>query len=477
MAQVVSTLEVPGRLAWADVSDDGLRAATGGTVDVPSGGASRRVSWVSRHYTFQVQWRVRRRYAPAKAAAVYGEVGEQWGEWGPWQGATVDATGEAKSECTRYPSLGIVAMDAPFEFAYSFGEWDAHEYQFRVRAFDEPTLNCSDWLTGTLRVLYRPSISLSATRNADGSVAVAFGTDWPRGGEASLVGQSALVPLPRMSRGSTASGRGESSTVEVVVPADCIAGLSASSAALNVGTARFRAFGGATATVARPAIPLAAHADDAEVTPPSVSVSEGAVSVADAGYDSVFCSASWEDDEGNAYSAEVPMSADGSAWEGAMECPPYDVPVSLRVAATVGAKWAEVSATATVPSRGRYTWTAEGSEASVTLHGSEAALSMEEEPDSATVKPVGRSRPVSRHGTGGARTLSFSGAVLRGRLSGENARFRQDGHADILRVLREPGDLWFRTPGGGRYRVRVAGFSITRSPDYEEVSVEMEEVV
>lgn len=500
MAQVSESLTVPTAPLWGYATD----AATGRSASII--GATRWVEanrydvkaaetagdpaevaliWGSPYSTFQAQWRSRRRYSPAKAQAVYGAQAEQWTEWGEWEGASISGAETATPATGIGTGAGRWAMTdlSPFAFAYDFSEYDYIEVQARVRVYDPSSGKCSEWATRTLGVCYEPTATVTASQNPDGSVTVSFSTNWPRGGWARV--RSGPMPdgaYPRVL--ADAAQLGDSATVDVAVPASKTAGLTQDSTALYARNFTFQAQLGTGSTIqavkgAWPCAAMAAHPNPSTVAAPVVVLSGDGVSVADAGYSEVFASCWWEDEEGRPHASEIALAKSGAAWSGSMEAPPYDVDVSVRAvaASSDGTAWAQTVQATRIASSGRHSWTLDGGGgASVALMQDTAGASLSESMEGGSAKPAGRERPVSRHGTGGTRALSVSGCIMRGPMAGENAPHSQSGHAEMLAVLRAQEDMWFRTPGGGRFRVRVTDFSLSQHAAHEVLTVSMEEV-
>ena len=447
--------------------------------------------WYSQYYTFQVQYRVRRRLSPAKASTVYGSSGEQWEDWSAWQWCDVPA-GETAGDTVRtdtvHTNMGFSYTAQEFGFPWDFSEYDAIEYEARVRVYNEPDSTYSEWQTATLRVSYEPSISVTAEQT-DTGLTVTVITDWQRGGVVKLYAGQDLgdhFVETRLTQTVTGESAGEldskgaySGNVTVDIPAGAVSYLRDTSTTLKIsGNSVFKPHDGSSFVFSQQgieSIPIGEYSGT--IDQPQVElIDDDVVQVANSEiYTNVFMAASWEDNEGNAYASEVTVakSAIDGMWHGTLDCAPYDSEITLRCAGVNANRWAQSIMELGIGSHSRFTITNGAGSASIVLLDTDSPLSLDEDLALETDKPLGANRPHSAYSDGGERSISLSGVVLRGDLE---SAYSQTTHKNLLAVLRHKGDSWLRTPGGGRFRVAVKSFSLSARSKFETVSIEMEEV-
>ena len=467
---VTDEYSIPTNLRWGIWGN--TSAQVSGTAVISENVTSWQFGFQSQYKTFQVQYRYRSRYSPAASAAVEQTASEVWTEWGDWTwaGGATDGTSPTKSTTTK--KQGYHVLSDNFDFAFDYSTYDAYEYEFRVRGFNEPNDAVSEWAYETLFVRFRPNIPVTAELVSEG-VAVTIATDWQRGGKAVV---QRYVGKKRPCVTETVSATSDTSDVTVTVPNDAIAGLTESSTEIYVDRVSYYPTGGEWNQV-RNSVTFTAHENPSTIPVPQIFVAEETVEVVGT-FDNVFVSIAWTDDEDNSFSGLVSMEqVDETSWYGLMTAPPYDVPITIRVVGVADGDWLQTSANATIASNGRYTWTNDTGEASVRLRSDDSAHSWSEELSCETNKALGARRPISTYETGGERSISFSGNVMLNKWEFANAKFTQASHSELLKVLRHEGDSWYRTPGGGRYRVAIKSFSVTAYSNYEDVSVEMSEVL
>jgi hypothetical protein len=169
------------------------------------------IGWKSSNALFQVQWRYRRREKPSVAIISDPSGGDVWvpwdgdlesgsasesgEEWGEWQGVDVE-TSEGRSPTTppAYQGVpGIYAIDSalgayePYiiPLPYDVSTYDLTVLQIRARViltFMTPK-QVSNWAYGEVALAPAPQVNtITATRNADGSLTIALDTNLTRGG-------------------------------------------------------------------------------------------------------------------------------------------------------------------------------------------------------------------------------------------------------------------------------------------------------
>lgn len=503
MAQVTTSYATPTNLCWAwdtdstshSISPIGQRKyKTGGIYKVTLLDTNARpceicVSWVSSYETYQVQYRSRKRYSPAHAQAVYGTTSEQWTDWSEWDGASITGT-ETISPATEFSSDRFAMNDTtPFATAYDFATYDAIEWQVRVRVYNQPTAECSEWLTETLHIAFQPTVNGYAEWYSADTIKVTYETNWSRGGTIEIRGSQYWQNgrgwenyTPQIFRSQTATNT-SGATITCLIKQSDIAYLEKTSKQLFADWWYFRPALNKcqeiTVSNGKTGLTLTPHPNSSAVTAPVITLDEDTVSIQDVSYTSLFAYVEWVDDEGRTYAEELTIALSNGVWSGLLLSPPYDTELYIRAVA-VGkdtTTWAQSCEEFTILSNGRLSWTTDdGDGVKVRLFDNKPTISLSEELEGETSKPAGRNRPLARYGTGGTRTISCTAAIMRGDMNSINAKHNQSGHQAILNALRKKEDMWFRAPNSGRYRVRVKSFSLTQNNHYEILSVDMEEV-
>ncbi len=464
MAQVTTEYAVPTAIAWAKPD----ARSYGSQAELAKGSAKARLRWSSNSKTFQVQWRRRGRLSPAAVDALpdsdsrKNSVGaEVWDEWpDEWEGCDLATEGHLDvSDTTR--DNGAVMMNDYIEFPDRFAERDFWEVQVRVRAWDSYTYKVSNWCYDTLEVAYVPEVtSISASRNADGTFRFDVESDWQRDGN-SLYWMLDQRPYPRYSVPDLGKRWDYDFPVGV--------------AATDATSIRLRYLHVVTcdgATVSRKStVPIAEHTPATIDAPTVTAEPDGsgglAVSITSetVPYDSVAAWYEWTDEYGDHRAGQLDVEGSGSEWLANVECPPFDVDIDIRVSVTKDGEWRTVAASASVPSNGLTVWSWEDETFSLYFN---PEISYSYSADAESVKLDGDQLPVSRHGTGGTRTISASGTLYE--LSD------RDWLPELQRLCADH-DWMLRAPGGARHRVMVKSVTHSRTPGHAvDVSVDMDEV-
>lgn len=478
MATLYDGYSAPARIAFTDGSTTASSKSltTFAAAEVRPGGRSVRLCWISPYYTFQVQWRTRRRRSPSNAAPS-SESGaspapvESWEEWGAWQGNDLSADVKTGTERLAWGDLSIT--EAAFQLAYDFSQYDKIEYQARVRVFDEPSLTCSEWAYADLSACYAPAFeSVSATRGPGGAVSLSVATNWLRGGNRLRVTDLRRDSAAARPSGWSASVQGAEPDVSLDVPA-----FAAGDASTLYVDMAFTTSDGFSARASRRAVEVSDDEPTPGAEPPSVAVSDAgprarvtATPPQGASYAAVHVSATWPDAAGGtvADEAEAVPGADG-AWEAWIDAPPYDVQGVYRVWAVDADGFTYAEAVHTTPSKGRVTWS-DGAEG-VSLFFDLALSSTFNLPVETVQAADGTT--AARLGLGGSRKLTVEGKLL-------SPSVADGAWRPALAALRRPRVWSLRKPGGERYRVAVTAVSESEERGAVDLvvsaSVSMEEV-
>lgn len=452
MATITNGYSVPSDIYWVDgdVGADSASVSTSSEKKVVSGGSSFKISWACPHYTYQLQYRTRRRLSPPYAATFGYAAGEEaWEEWGEWQGHDLS---DVKSDTERLSWGNLNVTSASFDFPYDFSQYDRIEYQVRVRAFDEKTLKCSNWGYGELSVLYEPVAEVaSATRQPNGDVLLSVETNWLRGGN-----KFSLASLRRDENkiGNEVDGSVKLHNLDpdftATIPASMVGDAKRVYADMRFNTsdsAWFRCF-------------TRQWFDIGENTPPD-SIAEPIVTVEDmepyvfvnvvsegADYEAVYVTASYTDALGKQEIIEAEAVNGGFLWSAFIDAPPYDVPVTYTVAVVNGDGWTSKSVEHVTESKGRCTWSDEDYAVSLVFDLEvKSSFSLFTE-----VVDTADGKAVARFGRGGSRALTVEGTLLAPSIA--------DGAwKPALEALRMPRKWVYRKPGGERYKVVVTSVS------------------
>lgn len=474
MATLYAGYAVPSSIAWVDGDSDAASRSfvTSSRASVRSGGSSFKVHFVCRHYTYQYQYRVRRRYSPAYAFSLGldGTGAEVWEDWGEWRGNDLS---DEKSKTTRLDWGKVNLIDEVFDFGYDFSQYDKIEYQFRIRAFDEPTHQCSEWGYQTLSVIYEPIAEIkSAVRQANGDVLLSVESNWLRGGNRFTLKNTSKEknPPPYISQ-KAINLTGVPSDFEVTVPYSMVRDASRVYAYLAFWTSDNSSSWG----FAERWFDVGEHEAPDAVPEPSVSFEDDGIGTTvevmsgDGAYSNVFVSASWEDPSGKTSLVELDMENDGGSWVACFDAAPFDVPVTYRVAVVNSDGWAYKTVEHTTPSGGQHVWSHEGEHVALMFNVDHSSTFS---PEGVAVKTT-RERPVARFGIGGSHELSVSGVILHPSLADGTWR------SDVAKLRRN--HTWtYRKPGGEVCKVLVK--SVSDSVSYKNtemivsVSVSMTEV-
>lgn len=453
MPTIASWLETPSGIVLNrfDPRRDDENDSTSVTV---SGSVVTYIKWRSVHYTFQVQWRWRERMSPARAAAAYPAGGEVWTDWGAWQGIDPDSSSIAKTVKTDTSVYMADAVSIPFDLSSA----DRRELQVRVRAYNEPTDEASEWCTATLSVLCAPVPRYSAMLNPDGSVTLHASTDWQR------PNNSLYVTL--FNTGVTLYFFHLAADCDVLIPArwvgnlkpgddfktNCIEWVSSDGASIKSPYAHtaLAATGYSDAAVSKPAVTWS--------TTDALGLQVRAIGT----YDSVFGSITFTDACGKERTYELEFSGGVAVCSNAA----IGTDMALRIVAERDGQWRLDTYTCRIDSQSAcLSWE---DEACVMPYG--VSVTDEATYEVETIKVAGSNRPVSRYGTGGERKLTLSEADV--------SFVSTQAPKRVAEALKAPHDWILRAPGGVWHRVCVTGLSRDYSPysPVDSVKVSMLEV-
>lgn len=451
------------------------------------------IAFCTSHTNHRVQWRIRRRKSPAYAAIdpAYngGDVWVGWdgtlsggsesaNEWGAWQGTTTE-TATTLVDTYIQSEAKAKRVSTTFPFTYDFTNYDLNEYQIRVQAFNVNTINgthyVSEWAYATVQVGYCPQFELTVTRAADGTdlnidsnwsrddnlfrlVYPLVWTKWNDGTEtlypamvdaiSETIASDATLPLP-FKYTSYASNEDEDDRALRFTEYG------------EGGGALFKSSDGFTGTVSTAQQTKNGHyyalVTDATPTggitdPSSASIdANGTITVSDEGYDTMYATATWSDEDGNQYSQQIDMTKSGSTWTGYIDEPPFDVTYNVIVSATDNGAWNFWVYEMTVPSANKIMldW---GDSHFEMRYNTNRAMSVDLVND--TVSIAGKTLPVSMYSTSRTNPITVIGTLI----NPTEQPYIGDSWIRELEILNEPHDWILRTPGGMRRRVMVESY-------------------
>ena len=508
----VTNWDAPARIYWEETSAS-LRSTTESTIitvgeagvpynrDAVSNPGLLYIGFYSTWNTFQLQYRRRRRYTPAAQLAATGSVnGEMWEDWSDWiTDASIDISGQAdtSSGTTKTDMGNLQVWDGigtfTFEYDWETTGFDKQEFEVRARTYDEPSDTCSAWTVQTLTIGYTPLFTCTAASEnmTTGNLDLSLSTNWERGGvNANFIGRAQTKYL---FKANVAAYFGALRT-------ECALAVDKSKvnwSMLRSGTSKATVHaskdegGGSSITYcnftlnnATPSTSVGAPAYYVDGNYLEVSLIDPSTTKA---YTGLFASFSWVDADGVECTASLiaddalKQNKGGFKSYNAYDLGvlPYDVNVEIRIVGAYNGKWNETLVNYSVESGGRCTWIGEdGTTASLVLRLNEPiTISRKFSPEQETVKLAGRTREVSRYGTGGSMSLDLEGAILLDSLEPKNADIDASDHAPFFQELTaNKQDFTFLAPRGMRARVQVNSVSFETHRDYETVQISMSEV-
>lgn len=446
MAQVTNKYQSPSGICWDLDGDIGSGGWYSTKANVSATKTTLYLTWQSTCYTFQAQWRRRRRYSPASAAAISLSGATLWEDWGEWEGSNLS---EDLAIDVTIPYGQMRYLTAPFEVPYDFSEYDLWEYQVRVRVIDEPSLLCSEWSYETLKVAFLPQWSYgSATRNADGSVTVEILHNMTRPCTFRMgdlkVGDTVknTKTIGRMNEKVTIPAGGGT----INIPASIIG----SYKKVKTPSAELTSYDNASRGGAGSYFTVDQASDDEGITAPVVTFEDSdlstRVAVEDAGYDNVFVTAEWNDAAyGDRHFEPLEVS---EGWEAEFVAPPYNTEIVYHVTVVRGGSWRTSTFVRTLDRKFRHmSFVNEYGESVILRYKTMRKVTASVEGEA--VKCAGRKNPVARYGIGGVMKIAAEGKILDPMYSAGGAWLPE------VEKLRSNEPWVYRDPEGRRMRVMV----------------------
>lgn len=505
MADEITGYTLPSGFRWAKTGTTSLGIGPGG-----EGGT--RIGWNSQYYTFQVQYRERKRYSPSGYTAAHVAPAQQWTDWTAWTDPEDAVADDMASSCSK-SGRSITYTGHQFGYSYDITTYDMYQLEVRVRVFDEPSLTCSQWAYASLAAVIRPQAALTALPNATGGYDVTVTlTNWERGGNSVAIADSRycmtnvrdenLGPWWNNSyRWSGVTVQVGSGTSTFTVPAVAASYGRIYAAAMRVTTGdggvcvldssnvypydcaadSHTASGSHSADATVYMVPIGPHSDPSGVDEPTVTTSEDSnsdlfVTVSGGTWDGVSVWYTWEDARGVVQHAQVAMAEDEGVWEGLITAPPFDVEVEVVASVRTGNAWMTRSTTAQVSSHGAVElWSVATGGRLRILYNARQTIQRRFDAEVEVVKLAGAGRPKSRHGVGGTMGLTVTGVcVAEGATAGWLAEHPMSDFVPL-----EGGHDWLlRLPGGERYTVALTAYTLDNAEmaGFYEVGLDLQVV-
>lgn len=478
MAELHDGYAIPSRICWVDGSTTAASKSvtSGDRKSVGKSGGSFKICWTCRHYTYQLQYRIRRRYSPAHAVLLdLPEGGEFWEDWGEWQGNGLSDDVKSATERLPWGDLNVTAL--PFEFPYDFSHYDRIEYQVRIRTFDEPSTTCSEWGYGELAVIYEPEVKIiSNALQPNGDVELSVDTNWSRGGN-----RFSLTNLRRDDQlAKPVDGYVKLVNVEPDFKATIPASMVGDAKTVYATMRFYTSDGNDGGEFDKQWFEVNGHQDDEDIAEPVVTVDDAEscviITVDDERYENVMMSAEWTDSYNVRHMEELIVESftgidTPSGWMGKLIAPPFGVSVTYRISVVSGSGWRSATVEHETANRRSISLFAIRADRVVELRH-KISWSSNMVPDIEAVKCAGKTNPVARFGKGGVRALSAQGSMVSPGMGVKSDWLEQ---IELLRSHR--GEWIYRNPVGERIKVAITSVSDER--DFHgamKVSISMTEV-
>jgi len=492
--------------------DEVIIGGAGGTYGVyENGDTGFYIGWESKYKTYQVRWCKRQRKTPT--ASVEGA----WGGWGAWQGANTCSTKTARSTlvtpsntqdwdtwnmANARPSSST-NLFAANQYCYThyvrisataLGTYDMEQWKVQVRPYDEGAKKHGNTKTITFSIIHAPaSFSVTAVKLAtNDSLRVYYTTDWNRDGN------SVTVIWPNNSGCEIGDVRGGLTGTYFTIPIsklnkdyDIGSAFSAMFDLNNVqdaggggGAYKRTTFSGSVESIYGTPVtaPTVTPTPDSDAHVMTVVVTGGS-----GGYPWTGASlkATWTNPDGTTGSAKPSkvVSEDYNAKTGTYEFSdvPSDIPVKYTAQITSVAadsdKASKGSAIETLRSLGRTYLTIGGKIAALVCALEEAGVTWTRSyaPNVEHEVCAGRSREVSRHGTGGVASIQVKGDIVYDTDSHDmGSGNRLTDWETMKRYTGSDGSICL--PQGIYAKVAVTGIDIDTARPAHSVTLSLEEV-
>ena len=432
--------------------------------------------------TFQIQYRLKKRYSPSNAVAQRldtsgAEVWTDWSEWTNEDGSTGDIADAASNVKVETPSYvpSYATWQLTFEHPYSgITTFDKFLYQFRVRVYNAAANTCGTWTVCDVALNYVPAITGYEVKQVGSSMwRVAFNTNWQRDNLRIQVSNS-CTSNGKVS-GKTYSpiilykGLPDSKTTTIGDFWFYLSGSIVSNGILTTyfnnselyayedGKRYHRWLGTEPpSTTGVHGIFTRGTHTEAAIADPKLSYDSlnqqltCIVTSTGAAYDDVNCSIVWTSPTKKECIEEYTMAVNSAKtqWTFTVENPPLDTNMAVRITPIVDGDWkAWEYKNIVVPSNGLVCFN-NSFQGSACLKYNQS-ITLNDEIAGETIDVVGRDYPISRYGGSQSKTLKIDAQMLNSSLTGG------DGWKGDLEKLTSQCDWILRIPGGEKYRVFI----------------------
>lgn len=477
--------------------------------------------------TYQVQYRTRKRLSSALVeayrdagtlkASMLGDDGRYWTDWEDWIGDISDPhTANVWAQ-----GGGALFVNKCFDHLFTFHDSDLEQYdrielEVRLRVYNEPDTSCSDWVTAKIIIVKKINITsiklcygligkkndsdenydlhsnLESSRPVYCRPYFLIDTDSddsypPKEVHVDYYGYSSLglknklnpsglrrvvannysrshdIVVPITSYGTTDYHHDPQAKVKVVISVATFIDPYVWAFAPKSGYIwLYPEYGEEQESIPDPIVETSSNNSTLTITVKSASPSKD-------DYDSVSGSLSYNGLNGVPSNNTLDFTSDDSGvWTVDYEYPPFDIDINITIACIKDGEYKIATATARVDSNGSFSldWANEHIE----VHW-DRKINVSNTRNVDNKQVIGRDRPISRYGFGGARSFDISGKAVYDAYEVPQTRSDFD-------VLWNPHDWWLRLPGGIKAKVQVKSWSVddTKYDNAKDVSIKCEEV-
>lgn len=434
------------------------------------------LSFTSSHWTFQVQWRTRKRLSPSKASANgYDKGAVVWTDWTDWQGS--DITQDYmyfNKEDTLNGGSNTIVLNTKANFGGTFGdytEYDKWQVNVRIRAIDMGQGAISPWGEATLDVLFDPEPTWELIKQGLPTEAY-LKSDWQRDQQVAILHATVKLSAANIKR-------------KIIVHTYTLP-IGTNHFAMDINrwgviplgaevTATYEHYidGHSTGIKHLKASPTA-KVKPYDYDPPTVDVTTDEamkLTVRASGYwEEYQGSISFETISGETITEELDFGT-GKIAEYLYPIIGREMTITVAGIKDGGFKTTTTTLTLDAKEHAGCWWNYEDECVRAYFKQSGDSTSDDFTPVSESIKTIGRERPVVRYGIGGERSLKTSAVFLRGKLESHNPTNAESNALDE-RLHAQHNWIW-RTSTGRWHRVSVTGISIDDNSGYPYITADV----
>lgn len=473
--------------------------------------------------TYQVQYRTRKRLSSALVetyrdagkltASMLGDDGRYWTDWEDWIGDISDPhTANVWAQ-----GGGALYVNKCFDHLFTFHDSDLEQYdiielEVRIRVYNEPDTSCSNWVTAKILIVKKINITsiklcyglIGKKNDSDENYDLHSNLDPSRpvyyrpyflidtNADDSSPLREVIVEyygysiLGQKIKGNTkmlvVRANNYSRSHNIVIPLYDYAPENYTKVKVrktSVVTFEYDSvflkywsqekdiwlrpeYGEEQESIPDPIVETSSNNSTLTITVKSKSPSKD-------DYDAVSGSLSYNGLNGGSSNNTLDFTSnDSGVWTADYEYPPFDIDINITIACIKDGEYKIATSTARADSNGSFSldW---GNEHIEVHWDRKIDISNTRNVDNKQV--IGRERPISRYGFGGARSFDISGKAVYDAYEVPQTRSDFD-------VLWNPHDWWLRLPGGIKAKVQVKSWSVddTKYDNAKDVSIKCEEV-